>query len=358
MNSILTASNIVHAISLLSKDKTYDYINPKTRTKLLIGKVVLPEGPIYIRRYDPTKGESANNAEEQSISTQMIWRVANAFRPNQPLNIDRVLGASYNTRSALETLLAFTSEFYVCHPGRIEVINSSTDVKRGHKHIMWCPDLPHELGVVHEKDTKVVISEIPSQEIVYDALTVPELLEKGVDIEIQRRHAQIQVALVHIGRHLGYRTWVAANDQGIIYAEKRLGETEGVLPTLREGTIISPMEDAMRAALLIDCIWFKNGKLIPAVMEIEHTTGVISGLARMKKLQSAIPALLTRYVIVAPDEDRHKVITEITQEQFKSLNARYFPYSAVEELWGLCKRRNIRGITDEFLDSYLEKVVN
>lgn len=237
-------------------------------------------------------------------------------------------------------------------------MNSSTDIKKGHKHIMWRPDAPHELGIIKEKETEIVISEIPNQEVVYDALTVPEGAEAGLDIEIQRRHAQIQVALVHIGRHLGYRTWVARNDHGIIYANKRLGETDGVLPSLREGTIISPYEEAMEAALLVDCIWFKNGKLMPAVMEIEHTTGVISGLARMKKLQSAIPALLTRYVIVAPDEDRHKVVSEISQDQFKSLNARYFPYSAVEELWNLCEKRNIRGITDEFLDSYLEKVIN
>ena len=49
----------------------------------------------------------------------MIWRVANAISEGEPINFDRVLGGSYNTRSVLESLLASTPEFYYCYPGRI-----------------------------------------------------------------------------------------------------------------------------------------------------------------------------------------------------------------------------------------------
>jgi type II restriction enzyme len=354
----LTAEDIVRAIHHLPKNRVYHYPNPVTRTVIEIADVILPEGPIHIRRYNPEEGETSATAETQSISSQMIWRVANAFSQNQPVNIDRVLGASYNTRSALEALLAHTPQFYMCYPGRIENIKSSVDIKSGHKHLLWLADLPHQAGEVVTKETKVVISEIPNQEVMYDALSFPDdILQQGLDINIQRRHAQIQIALINIGQHLGYKTWVAQNDRGIIYKQKRLGEMENVLPSLRESTLISSWDEAIRAALLIDCIWFKNGRLMPAVMEVEHTTGVTSGLTRMKKLQDAIPSVLTRYVIVAPDEDRQKVITEINQEQFHSLNAKYFPYSAVEELWALCERRKIKGITEEFLDCYMEPVL-
>ena len=96
---------------------------------------------------------------------------------------------------------------------------------------------------------------------------------------------------------------------------------------------------------------------MPAVMEIEHTTGITSGLTRMRGLQDALPERFpTRYVIVAPDEDREKAVREINRPQFRSLQAKYFPYSAVEELYALCQRRKIRGVTEEFLDCYMESL--
>jgi type II restriction enzyme len=355
----LTASDIVNAIGQLPRNQAYHYINPKTRNQIEIVHVTHPEGSIIIKRYDPAKGETSLNAKEESISAQMIWRIANAFAPNQPINFDRVLGASYNTRSALETLLAHTPQFYYCYPGRIENLNSSTQVRAGHKHLMWCPERPHTPGIIGRTETEIVISEVPNVEIFYDALTVPDNLLGGeLDIEIQRRHAQMQIALIAIGQQLGYRTWIAQNDKGIIYQNRRLGEMEGVIPSLQtSGTVISAFNDALRAALLIDCIWFKNARLMPAVIEIEHSTGVTSGLTRMKGFQDLLPPFPTRYVVVAPDEDRDKVVREANRSQFLSLDARYFPYSAVEELYALCQRRRIRGISEEFLDCYMERVV-
>lgn len=355
----LTASNIVSAISQLPKDRAYQYINPRTKNQIEIVHITYPQGPILIKRYNPTRGEGSSGAKEGSISTQMIWRVANAFLPNQPINFDRVLGASYNTRSVLESLLAHTPQFYCCSPGRIEIVSSSSQIQRGHKHLMWCPDQPHELGVISQTQTDIVISEIPNIDIVYDALTVPDNLLTGqLDIDIQRRHAQMQIALIHIGQQLAYKTWIAQNDKGIIYNNRRIGEMDGVIPSLQSsGTVISKFTDAVKAALLIDCIWFKNARLMPAVIEIEHSTGVTSGLTRMKGLQDLLPPFPTRYVVVAPDEDREKVVREANRFQFRSLDTRFFPYSSVEELYALCQRRKIRGVSEEFLDCYMESVV-
>ena len=70
-----------------------------------------------------------------------------------------------------------------------------------------------------------------------------------------------------------------------------------------------------------------------------------------------IPPIKTRYVIVAPDEDRDHVIQEANKPMFKDLDTRYFSYSAVEELFAICQRRHLRGVTEEFLDCYMETVV-
>ncbi|MET0753900.1 MAG: restriction endonuclease [Pyrinomonadaceae bacterium] len=355
----ITASDLVRAINQLPRTQEYNYINPSTTTKIIIDDIVLPEGSIYIRRYDPTKGETRGSAKRTPISTEMLWRVANAIRPGVPLNIDRVLGASYNTRSALEALIAHTSQFYYCYPGRIENVLSSTTVKEGHKHIIYLPDSPHQQGLLSKIETEIVISEIPTAEAIYEALVLPEQeMEAGIDFEMARRHAQIQIALVQIGKQLGFRTWVAQNDKGIKYNDQKIAEMETVIARLEDEKLMAAQQEAQRAASLIDCIWFKNGRLMPAVIEIEHSTGVRSGLTRMKTFQDAFPPFPTRWVIAAPDEDREKVLRECNTPQFKSLNPLYFPYSAIEELYSLCQRRKIRGVTEEFLDCYMEKTLH
>ena len=165
----------------------------------------LPEGPINIARYNSVKGEKRSEAKEATISVQMLWRVANAIEVGVPINFDRVLGASYNTRSALEALLAHTSEFYWCLPGRIEILNSSSEIKRGHKHLLWKPDEPHENGILFKHDTELVVSELPSSSVVYESMTGSSQDGKPLDIEVDRRHLQVQIALLKIGYQLGSR---------------------------------------------------------------------------------------------------------------------------------------------------------
>ena len=171
------------------------------------------------------------------------------------------------------------------------------------------------------------------------------------------KHTQIQIALVEIGKQLGFRTWVAQNDRGIIYNQKTIAEMDSVIARLEDEKLMSAQLAAQRAAKLIDCIWFKNGRLMPAVIEIEHSTGVRSGLTRMKTFQDAFPPFPTRWVIAAPDEDREKVLRECNTPQFQSLKPLYFPYSAIEELYSLCQRRKIKGVTEEFLDCYMEQTL-
>lgn len=354
----ITGYNIVAAINQLPKHRDYNYINPTTKGLIRILDVTLPEGPITIRRWTPAKGQSYGDAKNETISSEMIWRVANAFFEGQPINIDRVLAGSYNTRSVLESLIAYTPQFYYCYPGRIFDITGHSTVEHGHKHLLWLPSEPHNNGILIQKETNVAISEIPTSAAVYDALSLPDTIDlQGMDIDVARRHTQIQIAIYLIGLQLGYRTWIAQNDKGIIYKDKPLIEQDGIVQTLQREQLVAPFDGAVNAGLFIDNIWFKNGRLMPAVMEVEHTTGVTSGLTRMLNFYNKIPPIKTRYVIVAPDEDRDHVVAEANKTIFRELNTRYFPYSAVEELFVICQRRKLRGITEEFLDCYMEPVV-
>lgn len=359
MKQRYTAYNLVRAIAQLPRNINYNYVNPSTKGLIRIENVELPEGPIQIRRWNPTKGDCWQEAKIESISREMIWRVVNAVKEGEPINLDRMLGGSYNTRSVLEALMALTPEFYYCYPGRIKDIDGHSSIEHGHKHLIWLPNEPHQLGKLMEKEVpNMAISEIPMQSVTYDNLILPDSMKVGGDMEIEvlRRHTQIQIALYLIGLQLGYRTWIAQNDKGIIYKEKPLIEQPGIIPNLNNENIISAFPGAEPSARFIDCIWFQNHKFMPAVMEVEHTTGVTSGLSRMKGLQDAIPAFQTRYVIVAPDDDRQKVVDEANRPQFISLDTRYFSYSSVEELYYICTHRNLHGVNQDFLDCYMEKV--
>ena len=351
----LTARDLTRAIAELPKNQRFEYINPVTKGRIEIVGVEFET--VRIRRSN-SHIASPKPTKVESISANMLWRIANAFIPNIPINFDRVLGASYNTRSVLESLLAHTPEFYVCYPKRIEITSSSTEIKTGHKHLMWCPDNPHQPNRIVKIDTDLTISEMPSDTIIYDSLVIPDDHSEPIDIDIKRRHAQIQIALVLIGQHLGYRSWIARNDRGIKYRDEEISKLQNVIARLEDEKTLASYPDAIRAALLIDCIWFRETRFIPAIIEIEHSTGVTSGLSRMKTLFDQLPRQFTRYVIVAADEEREKVRKEINKPQFSDLQALFFPYSAVEELYALCQKRNIRtkGITEDFLDYYMESL--
>ncbi|MFQ9922425.1 MAG: hypothetical protein ACLRVU_02865 [Beduini sp.] len=355
----ITVAEIVNLLSSLSRGAEYPYVNASTHTVVTIEEIISPYGPVYIKRWDPTKGETKNAAEPQSISTAMISRVANAITNGTPINIDRLLGASYNTRSALETLLCHTPPFYYCYPGRIELIHGKTKIKAGHKHVIYLPENLHEKGILCEKKLEhLEINEIPSKNVVYNALELPaSTLKTGkVDTNESRIHSQMQMAIYEIGCSLSLKTFIAQNDTGIRYKGKMLSEHDNIVTKLNEIPTIGAFDGAADAGKLIDAIWLGD-KSIPAVFEVEQSTGVTSGLTRMSNFKKTLPEYRgMRYIIVAPDEYREKVVREINKPEFTHLHAFYFPYSSVSELLGLCQARKLKGITEAFIETFLEDV--
>lgn len=358
----LSCENLVDALSALPKSNTYTYINQATHTALRIENVEKPYGPITIRRWDPSKGETYAGATPQTISKEMLFRVANAVSEGMPINIDRVLGASYNTRSALESLICHIPQFYFCYPGRIENKNGVTKIKAGHKHIIWLPDEPHSPGELVEKKLEhLEINEIPTKNVVYNALELPAHCAPnsvaGLDSQTARMHLLMQMALYEIGKCLGFSTFIAQNDSGMKYKGKPLMEHPQIVRDLIDQPTVAPFDGAANAGKLIDAIWFSK-KAIPAVFEVEHSTGVTSGLTRMLGFKDHLPPYKDmRFVIVADDDLREKVSQEINKPQFRDLHACYLPYSSVNELLSLCQSRKLKGITDSFIDTFLEDVI-
>jgi hypothetical protein len=351
-----TASNLVKAIALLPRKVEYEYASIRTKGKIILVSAALPEGPITFKRYNPTKGETAKGAEIETISSSMIWRVANAVSAGQPVNVDRILGESYNTRSVLEALMAHTPQFSMCFPGRVQQAGTEISIEKGHKHIWWQPNNPHKSGFINWVKTEKVISEVPTNDAVYEAITISNP-EQEVPSGIERRHAQIQIALIQIGHALKFQTSVAIEDVHILYEGKRLSQLDGVVTDLNEMKQVSNHPEAVKKIKHVDVVWFKNGRLMPAAIEIEQSTGIKSGLDRLVGLKHKLADIRVRYVIAADYSERERVVAFANEERFRELDVRFFSYNAIEEMYSLCRRRNLKGVTEEFLDSFMEPVL-
>lgn len=351
----LTITDLTQEIKKLGTDRVLKYVSG--RSCLRIVKITEPEGPIQIRTWDVN--ESEDSARVGSISTSQLARIALvcANKPNYPLHIDRLFSAGGNTRSALETVLAHTPHFFMCYPKRVDAYTGET--LQNLKHIMWLPGESHPIGQISTKEYSQVITEVELG-IDFGFIGITEQT-KGDDfesIEAKTMHTQMQLALIEIGNALNFRTWIASNDRHIPVRDTTMGSLFGVIRTLDEISIL--YKTSIRdAAQLIDCIWFTHdGDHIPAIIEIEHSTGVTSGLTRMRKLRDAFPAIATTFTIVAPNHLRNKVITEANQKVFQPLKARYMPYSTVRELYGLIKRYQLSNVvTHTFVDPFMERVV-
>jgi hypothetical protein len=129
---------------------------------------------------------------------------------------------------------------------------------------------------------------------------------------ISTRHTEIQHALLTLGRDMGVDLWVARNDRSKIWD----GTTLGSLPGMVEQLPTQFNEATNRTIELIDVLWLKGNSIV-AAFEVESTTSVYSGLLRMSDLLALQPNLSINLFLVAPDERREKVESELMRPTFK-----------------------------------------
>jgi hypothetical protein len=68
-----------------------------------------------------------------------------------------------------------------------------------------------------------------------------------------------------------------------------------------------------------------------------------------------------RYVVVAPDDQRDSVVRKAADATFADMREQlwYFPYSSVEELLDLCRRRDISSNSvspEKFVELFMERI--
>jgi hypothetical protein len=168
------------------------------------------------------------------------------------------------------------------------------------------------------------------------SVTVPEtdepISESPIASKEASAHTEIQWLLLKLGNDMGLDVWVARNDRSREFNGNRFSE----LSKLKTELPLQFDEATNRTIELIDVLWLR-GNAIVAAFEIESTTSIYSGLLRMSDLISMQPNLNIPLYLVAPDERREKVFTEVNRPTFSRLSpsmsemCRYVSFTSLRE---------------------------
>jgi hypothetical protein len=168
----------------------------------------------------------------------------------------------------------------------------------------------------HEKQSDGNVPASPAAVIPDDGDDDPDSLEVlPEDDEAQPSpHTRVQWLLAKMGRKLGCKVWVAANDQSKEWNGEKLGDLcIDDLPTLGlDG-------ESQKVIRLIDVVWIKGTHQVAAAFEIEHTTSIYSGLLRMADLVALSPNLNFPLYLVAPEHRLSKVRAQLSRPTFQIL---------------------------------------
>ncbi len=178
----------------------------------------------------------------------------------------------------------------------------------------------------------------------------PELMEEKKSSD----HTEMQWLLLKLGSDMGFHVWVARNDRGKDFK----GQKFSGLPRVKSELPLQFDDVTNRTIELIDVLWLQKNSIV-AAFEIESTTSIYSGLLRMSDLIAMQPNLNIPLYLVAPDERREKVITEVNRPTFSRMKpplsemCRFISFSALKEQ---IKKASayIRYMKPEFLEELSE----
>lgn len=137
--------------------------------------------------------------------------------------------------------------------------------------------------------------------------------EQASNADDGRVHTEIQWYLVQLGQQHGYDVHVAITDKNRTYQGERLGED------CLEELVLPGFSDAVTNIIrYVDVIWLE-GDAIVAMLEVESTTSIYSGIVRITDFVTRMPNFAVDMYIVAAESDSDAVRKEITRPTFETV---------------------------------------
>ncbi len=169
-----------------------------------------------------------------------------------------------------------------------------------------------------------------------------------------RESVRIQALLCKIGEKMGFKIWLPRSDRNSVIQEWA-PENDVILDSLP----LNYDTATLKTIEQIDVLWLKRRSIIRA-FEIEHTTSIYSGILRMADLLALQPNMDIKLHIVAPEERKEKVFSEIKRPVFSllekgalSLYCTYLSYDSIREL---SKEKHLSNLSHTVLEDYEEYV--
>ncbi len=126
----LTTTHLIDMIKALPQNKTFDYVNTKSRSTVTITDMDAAAGIVSIKKTTKNGG-----VKETRINLKKLSAIADGLKENTPISIDDLLRNNDNVRSAIEAILVRTSEIY-------------SYTVNNHKTMVWVPSRPHASGII------------------------------------------------------------------------------------------------------------------------------------------------------------------------------------------------------------------
>lgn len=173
------------------------------------------------------------------------------------------------------------------------------------------------------------------------------------DIEV-RESIRIQSLLSKIGEKMGFKIWLPRNDRNLVLQDWHPEDDVllNSLPLNYDTVTIKTIEQ-------IDVLWLKRRSIVRA-FEIEHTTSIYSGILRMADLLALQPNMDIKLHIVAPEERKDKVFSEIQRPVFSLLEkgalSQYCTYLSYDSVRELSKEKHLGNLSHTVLEDYEEYV--
>jgi hypothetical protein len=181
------------------------------------------------------------------------------------------------------------------------------------------------------------------QEILPEAPPVVAEDLKSLDEAEVSQHVEMQWKLINLGKKTGSKVWVPKNDQ------KKIVDAYGYSDFEKEFS--DGIDLQAKYVENIDVIW-KEEFRIDAAFEIEHSTGIYSGLLRFSDLKIVAPNSTYPLFIVAPISQRNRLKEQSNRPTFKKMdfiqNVKYLSYEAVNEIDKFFEKSN-SGLSVELL---------
>jgi hypothetical protein len=183
---------------------------------------------------------------------------------------------------------------------------------------------------------------------------VEEIEQTPVSEKERRDSIMVQAKLAEIGETLDFKIWLPNGDRTRVLEIWK--PKDDVL--LDELPLVFD-ETTLRTIRNIDVLWIKRRSIIRA-FEVEDTTSIFSGILRMADLLALQPMLDIKIHIVAPNERRAVVFTQINRPVFADIAGRQLSevcsYVSYYSVFELAQEKKLKHMNDTIIDDYSEYI--